>query len=216
MNVRLLFRSLPQTIGGGFTYVDDLFGALLKCACETSHHFFIFCGQTDVPKIDFPPNIHWIPIHRTFRERLFGRMRFEVSKQWHSLQKRPTSGLVSPMQAFTRKKVAENGVVLSLCWDPWAINDDLPYRMTVWDMAHRLIPYFPEFFSREEWDSRESLFGHYLVKAARIVVGTEVGRQQILRFYTVAPERVIVIPLAAPTFTASSRAHPIRRRPRSR
>lgn len=80
----------------------------------------------------------------------------------------------------------------------YQIVDDVPYIYTLWDLQHRLQPYFPEVSSNGEWLTREQVFTIALKRASLIVVGTEAGKQEVMNLYELPHERVRVIPLPAP------------------
>ena len=82
----------------------------------------------------------------------------------------------------------------------------IPSIFTVWDLAHRLFPFFPEVsYTGWQWSDRERLYEHALKRAAYIVVGTEAGKQQIKRFYGVDGSRIRVIPFPViPVTTANA------------
>ena len=76
--------------------------------------------------------------------------------------------------------------------------DDVPFVTTLWDLQHRLQPYFPEVSAYGNWQRREQLHSTLLNRASYVIAGTEVGKQEIMRFYHVPEERVRVLPFPAP------------------
>lgn len=81
------------------------------------------------------------------------------------------------------------------------IDTGLPYVATVWDLGHRLLPIFPELRRTGwTWESREKHYQSVLRKAAYVVTGTEVGKDQIKRYYQVDADRIIVNPFPTPSF----------------
>lgn len=74
-----------------------------------------------------------------------------------------------------------------------------PFVTTVWDLGHRDLPEFPEVSSApgQTWtfDQREAYYQHVLPRAARVIVGTQTGADQVRRYYPVQPERIRIIPL---------------------
>jgi glycosyltransferase involved in cell wall biosynthesis len=80
----------------------------------------------------------------------------------------------------------------------------VPYIATVWDLQHRLQPFFPEVsIAGWTWESRERRYQHSLPRATRVITSTKVGKEQIVKFYGVAPENVAVIPLPTPNGASS-------------
>src|SRR5204862_5080014 len=74
-----------------------------------------------------------------------------------------------------------------------------PYFVFVWDLEHRVQPYFPEVSASGAWDFRENHFQATLRRASIIATGTEVGRQQIEQFYQVPSNRIVKIPHGTPS-----------------
>lgn len=78
-----------------------------------------------------------------------------------------------------------------------------PIFMTVWDLQHRLQPWFPEVSqSGWSWQAREDHYQRHLPRAARVITGTPTGKDEIVHFYRLPPENVKVIPLPAPVITS--------------
>jgi len=50
---------------------------------------------------------------------------------------------------------------------------DVPFLVIVWDLQHRLQPFFPEVGSGDEWQRRENFFSQVLKRAAYVVTATD-------------------------------------------
>lgn len=70
---------------------------------------------------------------------------------------------------------------------------DIPYIATVWDLQHRLQPFFPEVSARGEWVRREAHQSEVVQRAAAVIVANETARQELQQFYGVSPARITVI-----------------------
>jgi glycosyltransferase involved in cell wall biosynthesis len=82
---------------------------------------------------------------------------------------------------------------------------NIPYISTVWDLQHRLQPFFPEVsVSGWTWEAREEFYRHVLPKATYILTGTKEGKKDIQRFYGISEEKVKVIPLPTPSFSLAN------------
>jgi glycosyltransferase involved in cell wall biosynthesis len=83
----------------------------------------------------------------------------------------------------------------------------IPYIATVWDLEHRKQPYFPEVSTTGwTWTGRENHYNDLLPRASMIVAGTQVGKDEIARYYHVNLENIIVIPFPAPTVLLKGRS----------
>lgn len=75
----------------------------------------------------------------------------------------------------------------------------VPFIQTVWDVNHRVHPYFPEFsYTRYGFDQLDRDLCRCLPKASFIITGTHAGRKQLCTFYGLSPQHIRVIPLPAP------------------
>ncbi len=70
----------------------------------------------------------------------------------------------------------------------------------IWDLQHRLQPYFPEVSEKGEWNKREAFFRPHLQRASAIIAGTKTGKSEIERFYQINPERIHILPHPTPQF----------------
>lgn len=72
---------------------------------------------------------------------------------------------------------------------------NIPFAITVWDIAHRVTPYFPEVSSTGWlWDDREELYRTSLPRAAMVISSTQRGKFELERAYGLFPDVVKVIP----------------------
>ena len=77
----------------------------------------------------------------------------------------------------------------------------IPYMATVWDLAHRVHPYFPEVSVTDwKWMDRERHYRELLPRAACVLTGTETGKEEIIRFYQLPDHLVQVVPFPTPQF----------------
>ena len=81
---------------------------------------------------------------------------------------------------------------------------DIPYITPVWDLQHRLQPFFPEVAARGEFHYRDNIYAPVLQRASMVITGTEVGSQEIQRFYGVAAERIRILPHPTPGFALAN------------
>ncbi len=78
---------------------------------------------------------------------------------------------------------------------------EVPYFITVWDLQHRLQPYFPEVsLTGWTWDKREQFYQYVLPRAAFVIAGTQAGKNEVIDFYRIPPARVKILPLPTPDF----------------
>src|SRR6266516_264361 len=105
--------------------------------------------------------------------KVLGRCGFEFKKlyrRWACLGN--PNDIEHPYQMFLRQQAVAAGVDLTLSWIPGANHYYLPFITTVWDMGHRVHPYFPELATNGEWERREKMY-QYLPRATKILTGTQ-------------------------------------------
>ncbi|MCP4134330.1 MAG: glycosyltransferase family 4 protein [bacterium] len=84
---------------------------------------------------------------------------------------------------------------------PYYIPVPIPYLITVWDLAHRVHPYFPEVSIKDwKWTEREKIYHYLLPRASYIITGNSTGRKEIMDFYGVPEERIKILPFPVPQF----------------
>jgi glycosyltransferase involved in cell wall biosynthesis len=91
---------------------------------------------------------------------------------------------------------------IDLVWlmKPWSEPLPVPYIATVWDLEHRKQPYFPEVSTTGwTWSAREKIYTALLPRASMIITGTQVGKEEVLRYYHVNSANVLVVPFPVPT-----------------
>lgn len=86
---------------------------------------------------------------------------------------------------------------IDILWNlnPTSLTTELPFILPVWDLQHRLQPFFPEVSDDGAWDIREEWYSKQIPRATLIVTGTERGAGEISQFYGVDPRKVVVVPL---------------------
>lgn len=104
---------------------------------------------------------------------------------------RPLLGWQTLVAKNVVKQLAKRvDVIWSL--QPGLITDQLPFVLTVWDLQHRLQPFFPEVSRSGEWEGRQNIYTTIACKAFLNVVGTKRGADELQRFYGIDPARVLI------------------------
>jgi glycosyltransferase involved in cell wall biosynthesis len=175
----------PQ-IGGGLTYIQEILDAINGILAETKHTFYLIGYEPEKPAHLSDIQLPWLTLHQA------------------ELLSRPP---VRDYEYFPDIATANLDLICYL--QPWVGEIlDIPYISTVWDLQHRLQPFFPEVSLFNEFDRREEMYRRSLQRAAYIITPNEVGKQEIVRFYQVAPERVWPIALPTPAFALAPQPHP--------
>jgi glycosyltransferase involved in cell wall biosynthesis len=91
-----------------------------------------------------------------------------------------------------------NQLSIDFVWfmSPFYERIDVPFAITVWDLGHRIVPWFPEVsVSGWTYDDRENFYNYVLQRASIVVIGNNTGANQINRSYNIPLDRIKLIPL---------------------
>jgi glycosyltransferase involved in cell wall biosynthesis len=173
MRVGIRASQMAADSGGGFTFEREVLGDLLRVAGESRHEFVALDGL----RAGRPPGV--APSNFTFP---------------------PPPGLARRIWRRATRADAEAGVDVVWNLSPSHEPTDVPFITVVWDLQHRLQPFFPEVSSGGEWARRERRIGENLRRAAAVVAGTKAGQQEISTFFQVPERRIHVLPHPTPRF----------------
>jgi glycosyltransferase involved in cell wall biosynthesis len=100
------------------------------------------------------------------------------------------SSLADAMEDPFQNAARREGIEFVLFLTPAQRPVEIPYIANVWDIQHRLQPWFPELSYKGEWLSRETLFSAYLRQASYVITPNQAGMREISFFYQIPPERI--------------------------
>lgn len=206
MKVAIPISSGLPSDGGGYTFESQITAALIEVASDVKHDFWFF----DLSQLTLSPpregkNYQILyPPPKTFKgyQNWLGQNTLALGRK---LGNPSTKFLpISWSEAWCTRFLKENRFDFTWLLTPYTLtqapNPSIPYAFTVWDLQHRLQPYFPEVSLRKEWATREFLYTRRLQQATYIITGTKRGQQELEQFYQIAPERIQIIPFPTPDF----------------
>jgi glycosyltransferase involved in cell wall biosynthesis len=200
MIVGVVLEDFSAHEGGGYTIQSDIFHWLLELCDESKHSFVLFCNRPDEARdLIKSDRMKAVAFPGTFTERVVS----VAKRKGSAIQKR------LPQQSRFEQIAAEAGVDFVWFVSAQAFQVDLPYLAIVWDLQHRLQPWFPEVSSNGVWDHRESFYSRFLRRAAYVIAGTEAGSQEIQNFYQIPAHRVRLLPHPTPTFALKNCEGPL-------
>lgn len=171
--------------GGGLTFVASLVDAILSCS--SAHTFIVFDSQLGESQ-ERSRESRWEKFLQ-LASTGFGARRVVGSATRRM-------GLLSPDVSPLTKFIRASRIDVVWFLRPGNPPVSVPYIATVWDLQHRLQPFFPEVSSTGwTWGDRERAYRSCLPRASRIITGTQAGKDNIIDFYGVSPENIIVIPM---------------------
>ena len=200
MKVGIFVGAMPPTAGGGFTISNDILEALVKL--EGKHTFVVFGnlsedqrGQLTAKQIQVVPLLRYLPI--TFKSRLM-RVASIFAMNLPILR----NGI--KLTDWFQRTVCDLGIELVWFLTPYSVEVDVPFISTIWDLQHRLQPWFPEVSRNGEWLRREEFYSTAIRRAYAVIAGTEAGETEIANFYGIPPNRIKLIPHPSPTFALNA------------
>lgn len=194
MKVGIYLGKADPRIGGGYVFEHTFLKILEKQGGNLPHHFTVF-SPVDI-KDEFPGLDTAVLDRSGFRANARDKARLLLKMILHG---REPGGLVDAEgrkinQYLASKRIEfmiypRQGEYLSL---------DVPYMTTVWDLQHRLQPYFPEVSVERAWQKREATLALLIHRSSYVLTGTRSCGEDIQSFYNVPPGKIIVNPMPVP------------------
>lgn len=190
--------------GGGYTYLTELICILSELADKSNHNFIVFTHYPDnIQKFIHSNQIQIVktPRYSFIPSGFFNGLQYLVGYFLNELFNYIPQ--IDKYRYLNRFDIIAKSQNIDFVWFPTLtiIPVNSPYLATLWDLQHRVQPYFPEVAEKGNWESREAFLSRYLQRASIIVVGTETGRKEVERFYQVPSERIKVLPFPTPRFS---------------
>jgi glycosyltransferase involved in cell wall biosynthesis len=191
MKVGVFIEGFSPDEGGGHTIQFEILQTLLELAGESRHTFSVICrNPNDVALLLKSSSIETIAFPGSAWQRLVTTTRQGLAA-WRNKKKR---------QTILDDLVKRNEIDFVWFLGAEALQADSPYCAVVWDLQHRLQPWFPEVSAAGKWDQRERFVARFLRRATVVIVGTNAGREELERFYDVPAERILILPHPTPRF----------------
>jgi glycosyltransferase involved in cell wall biosynthesis len=204
MKVALFVSDQSPQLGGGYTFEYQILAELIKSIPNIRHSFIIYTFNKNIDEFSSLINIPIVSLYKSLGLRFVFKIGLFVQAIFRKIQ-HPTSKF--KLEKWREKTVVDslgkNQVNIVLALSPNCITVDYPYITIVWDLQHRLQPYFPEVSLDGQWEDRERNYLEILRRASFIITGTEVGKAEIQYFYQIPSERIKVIPFPTPQFTSA-------------
>lgn len=198
--------------GGAYQYALNLLEALKE---NTKHNFIVFTVSPDFPFADFNlPNwkiVNLTPTGGT-PETKMGPAKKETFKRRFStlihgaLQKLRLYRIEILLTTWRAKKRAlsltRENLDLMFFHGPSELSflTSIPSVVPIHDLQHLTNPSFPEVSKFGQWRKREYLYQHIKKSAYRILVDSPIGKEDVIRFYGVAPEKITILPPLPPKY----------------
>ena len=191
MRVGIYFPGFPPDAGGGYIFEQDILNVLIKLAPQSRHQFTLFFQAHASSSPEFESeNLQIVILEEQ-----------KPASKWSSLTTKITRkiGLRNvPVESAFQKSVQQKNI--EFIWFPTSIYSlvEIPYIATVFDIQHRLQPWFPEVSRDGQWEHREAYYSTYLKRAAYILTPNRAGRDELALFYQLPTERFRPLPHPTP------------------
>lgn len=216
MRIAIIASSYSAHDGGAHAFEQSILHALSQSAAKHTFLFFDIKGNllSDISKpnthrqfgLDSVPtsNQQLRPNHhnkKCFKK--ISKKILQYSKRLNPLFKISPESHLSLDQNLHQHKI-------EFVWFsyPACSEISIPYALTVWDLAHRSTPCFPEIsLSGWDWSAREAFYHRYIPRASVVITGTQAGKAEISKYYGVADDNIVVNPLPVPIDVVHTSEH---------
>ena len=199
MRIGAVLNGYAPESGGGFTFEEDILQAVISLHDSTPHHITLIVPEayasalsdhagTKIPVVSFPAgNRLQRAAESLVRDSMFFRRHLRVSSRLDRLARTERLDVLFFLSA---------GIHVT----------QYPYVTIVWDLQHRTMPWFPELSHGvwDSWESRELAWPSFIRKASLVITGTQVGSEEIGRFYGVPKDRIVILPHPTPRFALAA------------
>ena len=190
MRVAVIVTEVGRGIGGRFTFQEMLLPAIERLRGQTDHEFVVYrAGYNRYTE----GTLLW-------RARRLATVGLTLAlRAAHEVQDVLVGTRLVHVRTPLERRLAADGI--DLVFFPTYVEDvSLPFICQVFDLEHRMKPWFPEVSERGEWEHRERHYRRYLRKATRVIVAGDTGRDQVVRFFGVPPENCLRLKHPTPDF----------------
>jgi glycosyltransferase involved in cell wall biosynthesis len=221
MNVGLYTTSLKPKGRSQQRFQDALFKGLESIG-GTKYKFFVLSHDAQILRVGASDYLTHIPLPSSRLHNLHeagialtGAIMLRLSGITGLTASRRLTYLKwkEPTPAYFRKLHDLN---IRLVWNvnQHTLATDLPFVRTIWDVNHRIHSMYPEYSrTRFRFSGLDYGLSESLAKASYVVVGTEIGKNELVTLFGVHPDKIRVIPFPTPDLTdaikESDRSSPI-------
>lgn len=195
MKVGIYIAGYAPHAGGGYTFEQEVLTSLDRIAPNCRHEFTLFFDtvmQTEKEDVFFSENIKSIYLNYPIKK---SKLQMALT----GLIKKLRSGTFAIEEGTFQELTERENIELVWFPTPIYVHTDIPYIATMWDIQHRLQPWFPEVGKLKEWTGREAHYATHLRRASYVITGTKIGSDELSFFYQISTDRLRILPLPVPT-----------------
>lgn len=197
MRIGILFSPVNPTAGGSFTFVDQILRAIVAHS-KNSKDEFVFISNNFSGLFDISTGIETVKLHN-FRVARFLALGAAANAVIKFLIRKGVIDFAAIRGYAINQKLHKLNIDIVWSLEPMSFPLAIPYVTTLWDIQHRITPFFPEVSSQDDqWIKRERAVSRVLRQASLILVGTQRGSEEIKNAYGLESQRILVSPFPAP------------------
>jgi len=176
MNIGIYLGDFQPETGGTYSLLKTIKKEILEY--NGKHNLFIFYKKNGDPQQKFiENNITYINL---WSSEISPELPIEIKRDLY--------------RKFNDKLFKDNNIRLMIFLVHYIrIECTIPFIFTVWDVAHRMIPYFPEISQNGQFNCREEVFQYMLPRATYVLTGNQIGKKEILANYAINAEKIKTI-----------------------
>jgi len=194
MRIGFYFSDFSPESGGGFTFEKEIYQSLLSYTNNCNHQFILFFNDKKPVTI---PNKKIQLVQISSMKKIERLIKFFIQ---NFVPKSHLFNKALSQYSNIEQYIRENNIDIIVFTNPFHNPVDLPYITIVWDLQHRLQPWFPEVSNNGEWLKRENIISTHLQRSTFIITGTKVGQNELSLFYGIPKERIRILPHPTPGF----------------
>ena len=195
MKIGIFFWGFNPSEGGGFTFEQEVLQGVLTLCSESPHEFILYFGagtSKAVQNLQLPEKVQVKLLDPLL---YFSKIRWVLLRAIRKIRfKNWGIGYQDILQILTKQDNIQMVWFATCLYLPV----DIPYIATVWDIQHRIQPWFPEVSQNGEWDKRENSYLHFLQRAAYIITPNQAGQDELSFSYQIPPARFRQLPHPTP------------------
>jgi glycosyltransferase involved in cell wall biosynthesis len=197
MRVGLYLHNYTPVSGGAYTFQLEILTAISELSHQSAHQFFLLAHQDTLSQPDLSHQLQLIQIEQAPTH---SEVPDSPQKGWLNLRQKQAVAVEPEYRGLSTFDQTAWTHRIEFVWflTPAYELTDVPYIATVWDLQHRLQPWFPEVGNLVEWNGRETYISTYLRRAAYIIAPNEAGRDELHLFYQIPEDRIICLPHPTP------------------
>jgi glycosyltransferase involved in cell wall biosynthesis len=178
------------TSGGSHTFERTLLSEIAAMRDLPGGHSLVVVSSLPQPAWWQPGPVDWLHMPTTFLHRVVAApYAFSQYARGRSARQAQRDAHARHISRFMERHH------IDIVWQMSPGNPplDLPYVATLWDLQHRLQPWFPETSTGNEWWDRETYYSEWLGRSLRIIVPNAVARDEVERAYGVHRSRLMLV-----------------------